>query len=166
VDLSPPGATDSIAYGIAGAMQVGYATFGDGTTLAGSWSGTAASWQALPFPIEEEVPFTAYHPNVGTSIWTDGARLCASGHLARAGYVSTLYNDTAILWSRPLPAPCYPNCDGSTAAPALNIADFSCFLTRFASGDAYANCDGSTTPPVLNVLDFSCFLQKFAAGCP
>ena len=29
----------------------------------------------------------------------------------------------------------------------------------------YANCDGSTTSPVLNVADFSCFLTKFAGGC-
>ena len=60
---------------------------------------------------------------------------------------------------------CYPNCDGSTTAPVLNVLDFSCFLNRFAAGDAYANCDNSTSPPVLNVLDFSCFLNKFAAGC-
>jgi murein tripeptide amidase MpaA len=61
---------------------------------------------------------------------------------------------------------CYANCDGSTQPPILNVADFSCFLTKFAAGDAYANCDGSTVPPVLNVADFSCFLGKFAAGCP
>jgi hypothetical protein len=60
---------------------------------------------------------------------------------------------------------CYANCDGSTAAPILNVADFTCFLTKFAAGDNYANCDGSTTPPVLNVADFTCFLSKFAAGC-
>jgi hypothetical protein len=60
---------------------------------------------------------------------------------------------------------CYANCDGSTTPPVLNVADFSCFLQRFAAGDPYANCDGSTTPPVLNVADFSCFLQAFAAGC-
>jgi choice-of-anchor B domain-containing protein len=64
------------------------------------------------------------------------------------------------------PAPCYANCDGSTAAPILNVLDFSCFLNRFAAGDSFANCDGSTAAPVLNVLDFSCFLNKFAAGCP
>jgi murein tripeptide amidase MpaA len=63
-------------------------------------------------------------------------------------------------------AVCYPNCDGSTTAPALNVLDFSCFLNRYAAGDTYANCDGSTTPPVLNVLDFSCFLNLYAAGCP
>jgi len=62
--------------------------------------------------------------------------------------------------------PCYANCDGSTAAPVLNVADFSCFLTKYASGDPYANCDGSTAAPVLNVADFSCFLTKYASGCP
>ncbi len=60
---------------------------------------------------------------------------------------------------------CYANCDASTTTPVLNVLDFSCFLNKFAAGDAYANCDQSTTPPVLNVLDFSCFLNKFAAGC-
>jgi hypothetical protein len=60
---------------------------------------------------------------------------------------------------------CYANCDGSTIVPFLNVADFSCFLTKFAAGDPYANCDGSTIEPVLNVADFSCFLSKFAAGC-
>jgi agmatine deiminase len=61
---------------------------------------------------------------------------------------------------------CYANCDGSITPPVLNVADFSCFLQKFALGDPYANCDDSITPPVLNVADFSCFLQKFAAGCP
>jgi len=63
------------------------------------------------------------------------------------------------------PAPCYPNCDASTAQPVLNVNDFACFLNRFAAGDSYANCDGSTAAPVLNVLDFGCFLNRFAAGC-
>jgi probable HAF family extracellular repeat protein len=61
---------------------------------------------------------------------------------------------------------CYANCDGSTAAPALNAMDFTCFLGRFAAGDPYANCDGSTGTPALNLQDFTCFLQKFGAGCP
>jgi subtilisin-like proprotein convertase family protein len=60
---------------------------------------------------------------------------------------------------------CYPNCDGSTVNPCLNVGDFSCFLNSFASGASYANCDNSTTPPVLNVGDFSCFLNAFASGC-
>ena len=60
---------------------------------------------------------------------------------------------------------CYPNCDASTTIPSLNVADFTCFLQRFAAGEPYANCDGSTAPPTLNVADFTCFLQRFAAGC-
>jgi hypothetical protein len=60
---------------------------------------------------------------------------------------------------------CYANCDGSTTQPILNVADFTCFLTKFAASDPYANCDGSTTPPVHNIADFTCFLTKFAAGC-
>ena len=69
-------------------------------------------------------------------------------------------------WGCLFPATCYPNCDASTAIPVLNVNDFTCFLKKYAAGDAYANCDGSTTPPVLNVNDFICFQQKYAAGCP
>jgi hypothetical protein len=61
---------------------------------------------------------------------------------------------------------CYPNCDGSTIAPILNVLDFNCFLSRFSAGDSYANCDGSTIVPVLNVLDFNCFLNAFGSGQP
>jgi hypothetical protein len=64
------------------------------------------------------------------------------------------------------PASCYANCDGSTAAPLLNVSDLVCFMQRFAAGDSYANCDGSTAAPVLNANDFTCFLVSFAAGCP
>jgi hypothetical protein len=73
------------------------------------------------------------------------------------------------------PDPCYPNCDASTATPILNVEDFTCFITEFASAfalppqqqlDHYANCDQSTTPPVLNVQDFTCFINRFAQGCP
>jgi hypothetical protein len=63
-------------------------------------------------------------------------------------------------------AACYANCDGSIAAPTLNILDFQCYLGRYFAADTWANCDGSTTPPVLNVLDFQCFLTRFAARCP
>ncbi len=68
--------------------------------------------------------------------------------------------------SAALAVSCYANCDGSTAAPILNVADFSCFLQQFAGAEPSANCDRSTAPPVLNVADFTCFLQQFAAGCP
>jgi hypothetical protein len=74
------------------------------------------------------------------------------------------YVDNVVLSGGGGPA-CYANCDGSTTEPILNVADFGCFLTKFAAGDPYANCDESTTEPVLNVADFGCFLTQFAAGC-
>jgi len=61
---------------------------------------------------------------------------------------------------------CYANCDISNFIPILNVADFTCFLQRYAANDPYANCDGSTLEPVLNVADFTCFLQKYANFCP
>jgi probable HAF family extracellular repeat protein len=79
----------------------------------------------------------------------------------------TAKNWMAQNWQLPGgPPPCYANCDGSSTTPVLNVADFTCFLQRFAAGDTYANCDNSTTTPTLNVADFTCFLQRFAAGCP
>lgn len=65
-----------------------------------------------------------------------------------------------------LPPLCPANCDGSTAPPVLNVADFTCFLNRYAAGSLRANCDGSTLAPALNVADFICFLNAFARGCP
>lgn len=67
-------------------------------------------------------------------------------------------------WGRSSPA-CYANCDCSAAAPVLNVNDFVCFLTRFATGDPWANCDGSTASPALNVNDMICFQSRFVAGC-
>jgi hypothetical protein len=61
---------------------------------------------------------------------------------------------------------CYPNCDQSTQPPVLNVADFTCFLQKYALGDPYANCDRSDVAPTLNVADFTCFLHKYALGCP
>jgi hypothetical protein len=148
--------------------------------IVGSWpvqGGTAAN----PIITFDTGNFASV--NMGQTYW-----LCAIGHgsatgqwylnvLNMSGEWSTSSNE-GLTWflvngSR-LPAAllafevapvCYPNCDGSTIEPVLNVADFSCFLSKFAAGDPYANCDGSTIEPVLNVADFSCFLSKFAAGC-
>ena len=65
---------------------------------------------------------------------------------------------------------CYANCDSSTATPVLNVADFTCFLQKYAAGcgapaGCMPNCDNSTAIPFLNVADFTCFLQKYAGGC-
>jgi subtilisin-like proprotein convertase family protein len=60
---------------------------------------------------------------------------------------------------------CYANCDGGSAAPFLNAADFQCFINRYSAADPYANCDGSIATPVLNILDFVCFMSRYSAGC-
>ena len=41
---------------------------------------------------------------------------------------------TVLTCVLPYTAPCYPNCDGSTIAPALNVGDFTCFLQKYAAG--------------------------------
>jgi len=58
---------------------------------------------------------------------------------------------------------CYANCDLSTTPPTLNVADFICFINKFAARDPYANC---TVDATIDVADFVCFMSKFAAGCP
>jgi hypothetical protein len=82
-------------------------------------------------------------------------------------YDVVVTNTCGSITSSPAPlAFCYANCDCSSAAPELNVQDFTCFLQRYAAGSPYANCDNSTTTPTLNVQDFTCFLQRYAAGCP
>jgi hypothetical protein len=63
---------------------------------------------------------------------------------------------------------CYANCDGSTTAPIINVADFTCFLQRYAAADEWARCDLCLPPttPHCNDFQFGCFLTYFAAGCP
>jgi serine protease AprX len=105
------------------------------------------------------------NPTAGT--WTVeiiASQVVADGYLATPAIdaVYSLVVSNVTLG----PAPCYANCDGSTDAPILNVADFTCFLNKYAAGDAFANCDGSTTAPVLNVADFTCFLNQYSAGCP
>jgi hypothetical protein len=57
-------------------------------------------------------------------------------------------------------ATCYADCNGDGT---LNLSDFGCFQTKFATGDPYADCNGDG---VRNLSDFGCFQTKFALGCP
>jgi hypothetical protein len=90
---------------------------------------------------------------------TDGARLMAN---------ALLYTMNSS------PGGCYPNCDGSSVEPLLNVDDFTCFINEYAAATGlpheqqvmhYSNCDGSTAAPALNVDDFTCFINRYAAGC-
>jgi hypothetical protein len=149
----------------------------DGSRIVGAYrTSEAAPWQAF-----------VWEPSLGladlkTYLALHGAQLPANWTFEVAGYNDRLGISADGLtivgsgraspeepvrgWRATLPAVCYANCDASTRSPVLNIADFSCFLARFARGDIYANCDDSSTPPYLDAADFSCFLAKFAAGCP
>jgi hypothetical protein len=91
----------------------------------------------------------------GTSGQPDAGQMAGGGYILVGGFWGIAFRD-----------PCYPNCDGSTTPPILNVSDFICFLNRYAAGDEYANCDGSTVQPFLNVSDFICFQTRYAAGCP
>jgi hypothetical protein len=57
-------------------------------------------------------------------------------------------------------AACYADCN---ADGVLNLADFGCFQTRFATANPYADCNGDG---LLNLADFGCFQTRFALGCP
>jgi hypothetical protein len=102
-----------------------------------------------------EVDISAYAGSTRT-ITLDGETL------AGPGLTTFFVDDVSLATTGPS---CYANCDSSSASPFLNVQDFSCFLGKYAAGNAYANCDHSTAAPALNVQDFTCFLQKFAAGC-
>jgi len=120
-------------------------------------------WLSSARPIVD--PGTQFTPDL--QAWVRTGRLAPDwlrvGTDIVGGNPAPTFNMSFLLEGTPQ---CYANCDDSGIAPVLNVADFSCFLGRFAHGVRQANCDQSTTPPVLNVVDFTCFLQKFAAGCP
>jgi hypothetical protein len=68
------------------------------------------------------------------------------------------FSDTGIT----LEVVCYADCDRAEGEPVLDIADFICFQTLFATGSLDADCNLDAW---LSVDDFICFQTKFAAGC-
>jgi hypothetical protein len=134
---------------------IGGVTMAQCAAQAGVFQGNASTCGGVTCP---QPTGACCAPNGGCLVMTQANCALVPGAWAGPGTACGTTNCQSLL--------CYPNCDGSTETPVLNIADFSCFLTKFASGHSYANCDGSTHEPVLNVADFSCFLTKFAAGCP
>jgi hypothetical protein len=137
------------------------------SVLFGGPSGTATNetwdWDGAAWTQEAPVASPAARFNVGMAY--DPARLQMVMYGGQLSGSSTVVAESWLYSCAAPPPACYANCDGSTAAPVLNVADFTCFLQRYAALDAYANCDGSTAAPTLNVADFTCFLQKYAAGC-
>jgi probable HAF family extracellular repeat protein len=156
-----PGASDGEALAVS---ALGTVIVGRATTSAGAeafvWTPKSGTQSLAQFAADRGV--------TGLQSWTLSATtgVSADGRTF-VGYGINPAGDTeAWIISIPDPALCYANCDGSTAPPVLNVADFACFFNAFAAGDSYANCDNSTIAPTLNVRDFSCFLNAFATGCP
>ncbi|MEX2219269.1 MAG: immunoglobulin domain-containing protein [Phycisphaerales bacterium] len=127
---------------------------------AAATGATSVRWRKNGVPLTDDGRITG---STTTTLQIDPTVMNDSGE-----YDFTATNACSTAISNPVNVviACYPNCDGSTFPPVVNVADFACFLTRYAAGEPYANCDGSTTEPVLNVADFGCFLTRFAAGCP
>jgi hypothetical protein len=59
-------------------------------------------------------------------------------------------------------AQCYADCDNSLSSPRVNVDDFTCFINRYAIGDPYVDCNGDG---LRTIADFHCFLARFAEGC-
>ena len=175
---------------------------GAGTPQVSIWTGAAAPEQqvaslvadpggqtytpAQPLTIATNQTYWVYiradPASLGTFTWGSASAL-PIGMGTAAGYVqdgqsSQTYNSFTV-WGA---FDCYANCDGSTASPVLNVADFTCFLQQYAQAATlpgnssfqaahYVNCDQGAVPPChhgcLNVADFTCVLQRFAAasGC-
>jgi uncharacterized membrane protein len=148
----------------AGGSAIANAASADGSVIVGTAGVAAYAWTPLG-----AVDLRQHLMAAGVSLqgWTMSEAYGVSADGRTIVGVGTDPAGRADSWVVHLPPGfgCYANCDGSTGSPVLTIADFSCFLNRFASGDSSANCDGSTTEPVLNVADFACFLNRFAAGC-
>jgi len=122
------------------------------------WNGS--TWTALSSGLNVITYALAGYDDDGPGPRTPS--LFAAGRLSLAGGHSS---ERIARWGCTLPA-CYANCDNSSAMPVLNIADFVCFMNKYAAGDPYANCDLSTTAPTLNVADYVCFMNAYGAGCP
>jgi probable HAF family extracellular repeat protein len=161
------GSFQSIAYAVSsnGAVIAGMATIeGPSGPFGGGSKPRAFLWDAQHGMRDLQDLLGAAGAPVGGWDLRDVRGLSADGLTMVGTGVNPLGQTQA--WIATLPHPeCYPNCDGSTSAPILNINDFICFQARFAGGDPYANCDGSTAEPVLNINDFICFQSRFASGC-
>jgi len=155
-DFNPPGGSIRL-FATTGRVHVGQGALNSQTGAAHAVLnfGTPNAWLDLrPFLPPGYGGFSA-----ANAVYQDGDTIYVGGYAFNSSG-----NEEAFLWIGTVP--CYANCDGSTAAPALNVSDFICFLDRYAAADPVANCDHSTAAPTLNIADFICFLNRYAAGCP
>jgi hypothetical protein len=109
------------------------------------------------------------YPFMAEAMTNRGPALFIYGQMTQAnGGNLNQAQEVLVLGCRP--GNCAADCTGDGV---LDVADFACFLQKYAAGDPYANCDGSgiapgqvEVVPKFNVADFSCFIRRFAQGCP
>jgi hypothetical protein len=158
--ITTTGATDLESI----ALSAGGELFALGSASGGTLYHLSLGGPAVP------IASGGFGDSVALGAVNEGTLLAAGSNLYSVNPstgATTLIGPTGITGIRALAVvhSCYVNCDGGGPPPSVNVADFTCFLQKFAAGDPWANCDESVTPPVINVSDFTCFLQKFAAGC-
>lgn len=124
----------------------------------------AVTWQS-PETFQQNINSNALRWGTMYNFWFDASTAPTAATATLGLFKPFTPASVTFAIQGPTAGTCYPNCDGSTIAPILNVNDFQCFINSYAAGDSYANCDGSTTAPVLNVNDFVCFQQSFATGC-
>ena len=126
------------------------------------WNGAAWASTASSFPIARPDNGLAYDSYRRRTVLFGGRCHCDNGDSGA----------TKETWEYGLI--CYPDCDGISHPPVLNINDFLCFMNSYAAalplstfGEQfqYANCDRSSAAPVLSVNDFLCFMNSYAACC-
>jgi hypothetical protein len=84
-----------------------------------------------PFP--EPLPTAAKHGLLFTGPATAPSSTNAADYIITSG-AAVLTNNAHQSGAIHGAGVCYPNCDSSTIEPVLNVADFSCFLGKFAAG--------------------------------
>ncbi|MCP2732656.1 GC-type dockerin domain-anchored protein, partial [Limnofasciculus baicalensis] len=164
VDLTPAGATESVAFAASGGQQAGGAIVG-GVRRASLWSGTAASWVDL----HAFVP-AGFSQSTALGISSDGVNTFVAGY----GRNSITGRDEALLWAYSLPCPSDLDNDGDfanglTRDGAVNINDLLSFLVGFEAGNVLVDLDNGTstgTPDnAVDINDLLFFLARFEAGC-
>jgi probable HAF family extracellular repeat protein len=114
-----PGLTESEAYGINDAGDVVGRSFDAATSVYLGFLYHAGQMVDLTAATHEEPPIV------------EALAINSNGWIA--ANATDDFNAVRALILRPVVA-CYANCDGSTAAPVLNVNDFVCFQARFAGG--------------------------------
>lgn len=115
------------------------------------WNVAKSAW----FPLEQGVGSPKFQP------WVNAIETDAHNDLVVGGDFLTASGKVSAYLARfgcPTPS-CYADCDGSKI---LDIDDFVCFQTLYASADPQADCDESGD---LDIDDFICFQTLFAIGC-